>query len=410
MCSPASDARGQVLAELARVDPASLDGPALMGHIRALSTFIDQARAHLARMAGALDTTGGAAQAGHVSAVAFARAECGMAPAHASELLTAARGLRRLPTTAHALATGEISFDHALVIARATADVSNATTAAQAETILSDAARSGVTATQLRQLGEEIAYRADPDAADDRERHRFERRYLSFGLTIDGTGVISGTCGDTASFEIIRTAAETFAPPAGADDHRTAAQRRLDGLTAACKTALDTGRAPARHGAAPHISILVRDTTLARAVGAPPARTGHGSMLTARQVLGLCCGAEITAIRWDDGLPLDVGRTARTEPSGLRKALHARDRTCRWPGCDTPALWCTGHHISGWGTGARTSLANLVLLCWAHHMHFIHQRGWSITGNPNDTLHFRHPGHTLTLTSPLPGRSKPRAP
>jgi 5-methylcytosine-specific restriction protein A len=361
-------------------------------------------------MAGALDVTDGAAQAGHVSATAFARAECGMTPAHASDLLTAARGLRRLPATAHALAAGEISFDHALIIARATADVGDAATAAQAETILSDAASAGITAVQLRQLGEEIAYRAGPDAADERERRRFERRYLSFGLTIDGTGVISGACGDAASFEIIRTAADAFAPPAGAADHRTAAQRRLDGLAAACKTALDTGRAPAKHGAAPHISILVRDTTLARAAGAPPARTGHGTMLTARQVLSLCCGAEITAIRWDDGLPLDVGRAARTEPAGLRKALHARDRTCRWPGCDTPAAWCTGHHIGGWATGARTSLTDLVLLCWAHHMHFIHQRGWSITGDPNGALLFRHPSHALTLRSPLPGRSKPRAP
>lgn len=409
MCSPGNGARDQVLAELAGIDLVSLDARALMGQIRALSTFINQARGQLARLTGALDAAGGGGEVGHASTAAFVRNDCGMTAGHASELVATARGLRRLPATEKAIAAGEVSFDHALIITRATSDLGDADTA-RAEWVLLDAATAGIGAGQLRQLGEEIAYRANPDAADERERRRWERRYLSFGLTFGGTGVISGACGDAASFEIVRTAAEAFAPPGGACDSRTAAQRRLDGLVAACKTALDTGQAPTRHGAAPHISILVRDTTLAGTAGAPPARTGHGVMLTARQILGLCCGAQITAIRWDDGLPLDVGRTARTEPPGLRRALEARDRTCRWPGCDALAAWCTGHHIGGWGAGAPTSLASLVLLCWAHHMHFVHQIGWSITGDPNGALYFHHPGQTLTLHSPLPGRSRPRAP
>jgi hypothetical protein len=137
-------------------------------------------------------------------------------------------------------------------------------------------------------------------------------------------------------------------------------------------------------------------------------------MLTATQVLALCCGAEITAIRWEDGLPLDVGRGARTEPPALRKALEARDRACRWPGCESPGIWCTGHHIPGWANGARTSLDEMVLLCHHHHAHFIHLLGWTVTGDPNATVHFTHPDGRITLDSPLPGKtqppSEPRAP
>jgi hypothetical protein len=140
--------------------------------------------------------------------------------------------------------------------------------------------------------------------------------------------------------------------------------------------------------------------------GAPPGRTGHGAMLTAAQVLGLCCGAEITAIRWADGLPLDVGRASRTEPPALRKALEARDRTCRWPGCQAPGAWATAHHIGGWANGARTSLGEMVLLCHAHHAHFIHLLGWTITGDPNGTLHFTHPTGSPTLHSPPPGKAR----
>ena len=43
----------------------------------------------------------------------------------------------------------------------------------------------GLHTGQLRQLGEELVYRADPDMADERERRGWERRYLSFGLTLD---------------------------------------------------------------------------------------------------------------------------------------------------------------------------------------------------------------------------------
>lgn len=504
MCSPGQSPREQVLAELAAIDPAGLPAGALVDEIARLAAFADQVNAELARLAAALDAVG-AQDYGHASAAAFLRTVCGRAPGRASELVTAGKGLSGLPDTGKALAAGEISFDQALVVTRTAADIQDPpglddpirtpdTPAAVAATerILLDAAAGGVTVGQLRQLGEEIAYRANPERTEDRERRRWEKRHLSFGLSLDNTGTIHGACGDTLTFETIRTAAEAFGPPGGALDARTTAQRRLDGLAAACRTALDTGEAPIRHGAAPHISVLVHDHTLAQAArawtaqaecdhtpqaeqarygtgsatdgaadagpyrpddpadtatratgdgvpdglqaapharpaaphargaadtrnaapdarsGAPPARTGHGQMLTASQVLALCCGAELTAIRWEDGLPLDVGRAARTEPPSLRKALEARDRTCRWPGCDAPGVWATAHHIRGWAHGAKTSLGEMCLLCHLHHAYFVHQLGWTITGDPNATLHFTHPSGSFALDSPLPG--EPRGP
>jgi hypothetical protein len=400
MCLPEQSARDVALAELAGLDPGTLDAAGLMGQIADLAGFISQAQGQLARLAGALDASGGAAEAGHKSAAAFLRNACGVSAGHAAEVIGTARALRRLEATEKALNIGLISFDQAQIISRATAHIDDASVEL-AEQVLLDHAP-GLDTSRLRQLGEEVAYRADPDAAEEREKRRWERRHLSFGLTLDNTGVLSGTCGDAASFEIIRCAAEAFAPPGGQLDTRTAAQRRLDGLVTACKLALDTGQAPQRHGAAPHVSILVRDETLAQASGAPPARTGHGSALTARQVLAMCCGAEIRAIRWHDGLPLNVGRSARTEPPGLRRALEARDRGCRWPGCDTPAAWATAHHIRGWRNGAQTSLQEMALLCHVHHDHFIHTLGWTISGNPSGTLRFSHPAGIITLNSPLP--------
>jgi hypothetical protein len=405
MCLTGQAAREAILAELDAIDPGTVDAAGLMRDIESLSRFISQLQAGLARLTGVLDASGGAAGQGHKSTAAFLRTSCGMADGHAAGLVAASRGLRRLTATSQALRYGHISFDKAQIVVQSVAWIEEPGLAKLAEDTMLGLAPA-MSPAALRQLGEEIAYRADPDNAEEREKKRWERRQLSLGLTLDSTGLLHGVCGDSVSFEIIRTAAEAFAPPGGELDNRTAAQRRMDGLVTACRVALDTGTAPIRHGAAPHVSVLVRDETLARAPQAPPARTGHGSMLTASQVLALCCGAQLTAIRWADGLPLDVGRASRTEPPGLRRALEARDRTCRWTGCDTPGAWCTGHHLNGWANGARTSLPGQALLCHVHHNYFIHQLGWRVSGDANGTLRFTSPSGQITLESPLPGRSR----
>jgi hypothetical protein len=448
MCLPEQSARDAALAELARLDPAVLDAAALMGQITDLASFISQAQGQLTRLIATLDTTGGAAEAGHKSASAFLRTQCGLAPGRAAAVVATGRGLRELEATEKALHAGVISFDQAQIIVGTAAGLGEA--AGLAEQVLLDHAP-GLDTARLRQFADEVVHRVDPEAAEEREKKRWDKRHLSFGLTLDNTGVLSGSCGDAVSYEIVRTAAEAFSPPAGQLDTRTAAQRRMDGLVAACKAALDGGSAPERHGSAAHITVLVKDETLAQAAahaaaaqgaggapgyaagtsqdvaagggqapfeagpaaqtvapaplaGAPPGQTGHGTMLTARQVLALCCGAEVGAIRWRDGLPLDVGRTARTEPPGLRRALEARDRGCRWVECGALAAWATAHHIRPWSKGGATSLSDLALFCHLHHHFFIHILGWTITGDPNGTLYFTNPGGWLTLDSPLPSQ------
>ncbi len=431
MCSPGVSARDWVLAELAGLGPGTADPLTLLDQVRDLAGFIDRAQGELARLTGALDAVGGAAEAGYSSTAAFLRHGCGRAPGRAGELVATGRALRRLPATGRALMAGEVSFDAAHAICRAAGQLGDDVAAGAVEEQLLAFARPqpapapapdaaspaagpepapGLDPAQLRRLGEELVYRADPDGVEERQQKRFERRHLSLGFTFDQSGAISGMCGDALSLEIIRTAVDAFGPPAGTGDTRTAAQRRMDGLTAACKAALDSGTAGTRHGAAPHLSILAEEQTLAGTSGAPPAQTGYGALLTARQVLALACRAEISLIRWRDGLPLDVGRRYRTETAALRRALETRDQGCRSPGCSIPAAWCTAHHLTPWSQGGTTSLDTTALFCFVHHHYFIHQLGWTITGSPNGTLHFTHPGGWLTLDSPLPSQTRPRAP
>jgi len=78
-----------------------------------------------------------------------------------------------------------------------------------------------------------------------------------------------------------------------------------------------------------------------------------------------------------DDTPLDVGRTTRTIPDGLRRAVAARDLGCTHPGCDRPPSWSEVHHIVEWEHGGPTAIDNLVMLCRAHHRQ-IHHSDWLV--------------------------------
>ncbi len=119
MCSPGVSARDWVLAELAGLGPGTADPLTLLDQVRDLAGFIDRAQGELARLTGALDAVGGAAEAGYSSTAAFLRHGCGRAPGRAGELVATGRALRRLPATGRALMAGEVSFDAAHAICRA---------------------------------------------------------------------------------------------------------------------------------------------------------------------------------------------------------------------------------------------------------------------------------------------------
>ena len=67
----------------------------------------------------------------------------------------------------------------------------------------------------------------------------------------------------------------------------------------------------------------------------------------------------------EQGRIRDVGHRTRTVPSALRRALEARDRGCRYPGCGS--RFHEVHHIQHWADGGEHSARNTVLLCGRHH-------------------------------------------
>jgi hypothetical protein len=120
--------------------------------------------------------------------------------------------------------------------------------------------------------------------------------------------------------------------------------------------------------------------------------TDTGGFLLTRALLErICCDATVRRIILDpNGVPLDVGRTQRTIPPGLRAAVVARDRMCTFPNCRRPPNWCRIHHITHWINHGPTELHNLVLVCSRHH-DLAHHTDWDVRIGPAGHAEWREP-------------------
>jgi Domain of unknown function (DUF222) len=111
------------------------------------------------------------------------------------------------------------------------------------------------------------------------------------------------------------------------------------------------------------------------------------------------------------GLPLEVGRTHRIVPHWIRKALHARDQGCRFPGCTAPVAWTDAHHWKAWYHGGETNIDNLLSLCRFHHV-IVHEGRWTLA--PDRTTGavyaYRPDGTPYELGPSLPHISPTRRP
>ncbi len=123
----------------------------------------------------------------------------------------------------------------------------------------------------------------------------------------------------------------------------------------------------------------------------------HISVETARRLA--CDAATVGMQHGPDGEILDVGRRTRTISPALRRALHARDRQCRFPGCRN--IRVDAHHVRHWAHGGATALDNLVLLCRRHHR-AVHEEGFRVTLDATGDVKFIRPDGRPLPDAPSP--------
>jgi hypothetical protein len=103
--------------------------------------------------------------------------------------------------------------------------------------------------------------------------------------------------------------------------------------------------------------------------------SADGSELDATAVATLTCDSVVQRVFMAGSKLLNLGREVRTATAAQRRAIVARDRHCRAPGCRTKPKNCDVHHIDHWINGGRTDVERMVLLCGTHHREF-HKPGY----------------------------------
>lgn len=301
---------------------------------------------------------------GYRSLVSLLTDRLGVWAGVARGMIRLATALAEMPATRVALQLGVLDLPRVRLLV--SAREANPRLFADHESALVDT----IEGLPMDQVGRVLGYwcqQANLDAAAADAESRREQRRL-FVSVVGGMVHLDGRL-DPVSGQVVITALDALTDPMNLDpdDHRSAAQRRADALTDLCRDHLDLGGSPAPRTERPHVAVHLSLDALEGRAGRPCELDDTG-VIAPSQARQLACDARVTRIITGPGSQiLDVGRTTRVVPTGLRLALAVRDRGCVIPGCRAPRRWCDAHHVIHWADGGPTSLANLVLLCSRHH-------------------------------------------
>jgi hypothetical protein len=332
---------------------------------------LDAAEAAWLNDVGEYDRSGAWSDDGFLSAASALREWCHIDQEMAQRHVRLAHRLQAIPDVADAFGRGDISAQHAAVIANAYTR-KRAPELSAVEPQLIDAATictPKVLAVFVRRVTDAIDG-DDGAAADDKD---YERRAFFLSQSLGGRFYLNGQC-DALSGECLETAINAEMKRDLQDhDPRTTPQRRFDALVNLARLAMDRGELGETHGIRPHITAIVHvdetrvSSTLIERMRTERDRDQRLSTSTLELLMCDCTLSRVIVAGHSE--VLDVGRATRTVTPAQWKALVARDRRCQAAGCNRPPSHCQAHHIVPWGapTYGPTNLDNLQLLCWHHH-------------------------------------------
>ena len=294
----------------------------------------------------------------------------------------------------------------------------------------------------FRRLVRRWAAAADPEADERGYREACEREFVTLSPTLGGFHLAGFVTTERGAVVSSALDAVMTAPAPG--DTRTTQQRRAQGLGDLSRLVLDHGLAGTGAAVRPHLSVVVDFDTLRGAVeatregsrsdpgevagpgegvgfapagpdahegadvgvhrGAEPSEGGSRPFRLApvadverfavAEILGagpippsvlarLACDSEISRVVFGPGSQvINAGRAERTFSGPRRKAVIARDGTCRYPGCTAPPTLGEIHHVAEWVEDHGDTDVNLgILLCWHHHDQ-VHTRHIEIRRSP----------------------------
>ncbi len=397
-----------------------LDDQTIESELCSQAAHVAAGECRLLLLVGEFDRRGTWAGQGLRSCAHWLNWRVGTSMGAAREQVRVARALDELPVLRASFETGEISYSKVRAITRIATP--------RLEEGLVEMARYA-TASQLEQIVREFRRCTSEEAA--RAIAQRSRQFLRSYTDDDGMVVIHARLTPEdgavvlAAIEAARAVLESAPNPpenvpaetldgswndpwspstAAAERHADEPVHpfeadRADALVAACASVLARGLDD--DGADPHVSVLVHvDEAVLSDPAAPGCSHIDGVGAVAPHVVArLACDATVSRLMYRPDGSVEPRGATRAIPRTLRRALHARDRGCRWPGC-TAKHFLHAHHVIFWSRGGPTTLSNLVSFCSRHHR-LAHEGGWRLELSPSGSLSVWSPdGTSVPMVGP----------
>jgi HNH endonuclease/Domain of unknown function (DUF222) len=277
--------------------------------------------------------------------------------------------LEEAPEVAEALASGEMSFDRAQLLAR-----------------LPDEVRPSHQGHDIGQLRRLVAHHKRLT----RKRERTSGNgYLHFGSDVEISRSFWGALPGLDS-RIVEKAIDQRADEVVPTEERLAvAERRALALVAICQDSLDSDTGS--ESSPVDIAVTVDARTAAATRGETGVSVIAGPRLGPRALEGILCDSKVDLIGiTENGQSLDMGRRSRTIPPKLKRLVLERDGGCTVEGDDS-RYRLQVHHIVPWSQGGTTDADNLITLCWYHHHIAVHREGLQIERTGTSRVRLKRP-------------------
>lgn len=330
---------------------------------------------------------------GSTDPAAWLVAACGLTREHAREWVRVAAALEALPVLRAAFAAGELSWDQVRPATRFATPETDAEVAAEI---------AGLSSRQVSAMAAARDAITRPEAQDTDRDMSLQLRPTRRQRAVRISGLVPADMGAAIATALARRA-EAMGP--------NPLTGRWDPLPRRMAQALHDLASGANAEAARSNPDLATVVIHADASVVDETIDGNGTIgdlaVPHDGVMRALCDCRVEAhLHGSDGATVGIARAGRRIPGYLRRVVHRRDHTCRFPGCDRQIRQL--HHIHHWTAGGPTNADNLVGLCWAHHT-LVHEGGWSIVGHPDHQLTFVDRLRQRRWTSrPTPTRPRTR--
>jgi len=298
-----------------------------------------------------------------------------------SEVETAVE-LEELPKTSEGMRDGEIPYENARILAKASQE------GEIDETELMDKARTQSPDKFAGTVRKHQQQRSEDDGMSRLEHQRSQRFAKIKTSTDDGMTVLYGRF-DPITGALIETALSRKMDELWREEDPrarcTPGQRMADAL-AGLVTREDTDKetGPPR---GPRLLLIADYDVINREL--QNGRLGDGTPIPVAKIRDLACQSDILpGIFRGVSQPLDLGRSRRAASPAQRIALVARDKNC--VGCGATANWCQSHHIIPWAVQGNTDLDDMCLLCSRCH-HKVHDDHWVVRRKPSGQYYLKPP-------------------